>query len=433
MWSFYNRKYTVNQKEQKPEILQKDRGVTIVRLDENRVELRTTPGWREFLMLMFVFAICALLFSGLVIGFLSTHDWINDPPVSLILGGIGVVLLTGLVLAMVWWALYHTLHESFLTDTKSRKCIHTYCRFFRREIPFEDVEYIEEYSNQNGIGFYLKEKGKRWRTCIFFANAFTKSMCAPEAAVRIFTREFEKAGITFPGRKEGFLSKLEGNIKIVFWIIVFIAIFIGLAILPVVDLVMQTVEITRSRPTTGIIERVPEEPRNGESSGIAYTYTINGRRYESSRLIPEGIFSVDTEQRAESLEDVYAAGDEVTIHYDPAMPEKAHLIHGWNSAALVIVSFIWGILLILSAQWLKEKKLRPMLRAFLLSLGLTVLVHGIGTGIACASVGGKLGQAVRTSEVHWYLLAFAGLFAAWFAFFALRSGKYFSRRRGGSR
>jgi hypothetical protein len=187
----------VNRKEQQPEVLHKDPGVTIIRLDESRVELRTTPGWREYLMMVFVLAICTVLFFGLVIGFFSTVNWSDGPPTSLILGGIGVVLLTGVVLAMVWWVLYHTLPKSFLMDTKSRKCIHTYCRFFRREIPFEDVEYTEEYSNQNGIGFYLKEKGKLWRTCIFFANRFTKSMGAPEAAVRIFTREFEKAGITF--------------------------------------------------------------------------------------------------------------------------------------------------------------------------------------------------------------------------------------------
>ena len=81
---------------------------------------------------------------------------------------------------------------------------YTWCEMdhFRREIPFENVEYIEEYSNRNGIGFYLKEKGKLWRTCIFFANAFTKSMGAPEAAVRIFTGEFEKAGIVFDRPKE---------------------------------------------------------------------------------------------------------------------------------------------------------------------------------------------------------------------------------------
>jgi hypothetical protein len=431
MRSFSNRKCTVNRKEQQPEILQKDAGVNIVRLDEDRVELRTTPGWRKYLMMVFVLAICAVLFFGLVIGFFSTLDWSNDSRTSLILGGIGVVLLTGLVLAMVWWALYHTLPKSFLTDTKSRKCIHRYFRFFRREIPFEDVEYIEEYSNQNGTGFYLKEKRKRWRTCIFFANQFTKSMGAPEAAVRIFTREFEKAGITFPERKERFLSKPKGNIKAVFWIIVLIAIFIGLAILPVVELAVQTIEIEMSDSTTGTIVKIPDESRNGENPEIGCTYRVDGKSYTSGKLLPEMLIFNESENRAESLKDFYTTGEEVTIYYNPAKPEKAHLIHGWNLALVVIVSFIWGILLILVAVWFKEKRGNRI--PVLLPLGLTLLIYGIGTAIAGASIGGISSHAVITGDLHWHILAFACLFAAWFAFFILRSGKRFSQRRGGSR
>ena len=186
-----------------PEVLQKARGVTIVRLDENRIELRTViSGWRDYLQIAFVFGICAVLFFGLVFKMLSALSLSDSPPGSVTFAVIGVILMTGLVLLIMRWVLYHTLPQSFLMNTKSRKCFYTYLRFFRREIPFEDVEYIEEDGNHNGVGFFLKEKGRQWRTCIFFANGFTKSMGAPEASVRIFTREFEKAGITFVKSKE---------------------------------------------------------------------------------------------------------------------------------------------------------------------------------------------------------------------------------------
>jgi hypothetical protein len=186
--------------QKKPEVLQKTGGVRITRLDERRVQLRTTPGRREYSMMVFVLLLCSFMIVVGIVGVVST---LEPGGGSLqLLGWAGLALWVLFFLIGIWLALYHTLPKTFTTDTQSRKCIHTFRPFFRREIPFEDVEYIEEYSNRNGIGFYLKEKGKLWRTCIFFANGFTKSMGAPEAAVRIFTREFEKAGITFAKSKE---------------------------------------------------------------------------------------------------------------------------------------------------------------------------------------------------------------------------------------
>jgi hypothetical protein len=183
-----------------PEILQRSGGVRITRLDEHRVQLRTTPGRREYSMMVFMLSLCTFMIIVGVVGVVSALD-----PGSgglQLLGLVGLALWVLFFLIGIWLALYHTLPKTFTTDTQSRKCTHTFRPFFCREIAFEDVEYIEEGTTRNGIGFYLKEKGKLWRTCIFFANAFTKSMGAPEAAVRIFKREFEKAGIVFDKSKE---------------------------------------------------------------------------------------------------------------------------------------------------------------------------------------------------------------------------------------
>jgi len=115
---------------------------------------------------------------------------------------------------------------------------------------------------------------------------------------------------------------------------------------------------------TGTIVRsaLSREPKAGHESGfsdsidLAYSYTVDGRQFEGSRVAYGGI---DKAKKAHSLHLEHPVGSTVTVFYDPASPHLCTLRRGLpkNMFALVAIGGMFAVLslymlVMIAIRWL---------------------------------------------------------------------------------
>ena len=77
------------------------------------------------------------------------------------------------------------------------------------------------------------------------------------------------------------------------------------------------------------------------SADIRYTYTVNGKVYNSGKIVV-GSYSSNSARRAEKLTRRYRKGSNVKVYYNPVMPGEAVLKPG--GTILIYGPFAFGII-----------------------------------------------------------------------------------------
>ena len=412
------------------EILYQNRDITITRLDENRVVLKTMPRWYYYLALVFFILLCGAFMAVGVFGFVSIAEDAAkgefDAWYELVGAFFVVFLLFTFPVGILWIVAYHALPKSFIVDSEARECSQNYSLFFKRTIPFEEIESFktekvyEPRSSGYKYALYLNKSKWPWRVCLFQTSRVQQS--GPSEAARILkeqigkshalpSREELKERRRTPGRRVANIGQWAIAIPLVASLLLF------LVILPPVEIVWATVNLLQIRSTTtGTIIEAPAGDDSQAKPTVRYRYTIGGREYESTRFVP-GLLMDYVEDTRDRLRDMkYAVGQQVTVYYNPGNPSQARLKYGWPFLAAGFSLFVWGMLLTGYGQWRKKENRKYWV--IFSSLGPALLILGFGE---LAVGGGDVDEVtINVSEIHWHLLVFGVLFLSSLSYQAFR-------------
>lgn len=129
--------------------------------------------------------------------------------------------------------------------------------------------------------------------------------------------------------------------------LIFVPLFLALLFLMPVEFCASSWHLWRADSTTQgrIISSQPQNHRGNTRSLIRYSYTVDGRRYESDRVRAGWISNKSYEAGAGELAKSLSEGSKITVRYDPRHPEFALLEYGWPKWSLGFSLGVWGMLL----------------------------------------------------------------------------------------
>jgi hypothetical protein len=324
---------------------------------------------------------------------------------------------------LFWIAAFHILPKGFLVDSAAKKCTQAYSLFFRREIPFENIESFKvdrDYGAKSSSYYYtLYLFRRKWPRRINIFNTLKSISKGTKAAQRIIEEQIEKSW-KLPTEEELKQRKLTPGRRfenVAEWVVgipIIAAVLLLLVILPTLETLWATVNLVQMRSsTTGIITEVSTEDTGQTKPLLKYTYTVNGKEYESSRYLPGLLSEYVEDSRQRFRKEKYSAGRQVTVYYSPGNPARACLKYGWPVWPTAFALFLWGMALIGYGQVRKEKN-RPYW-LLISSVGPALLLCGFGAGITLDS-----DAAIEVSKIHWYFLAFGILFVISLLYHAFR-------------
>jgi hypothetical protein len=415
------------------EILYQDRDITITRLDEHRVILRTIPRWYNYLALGLLVLFCGAFMAVSVFGFISISEDAARGEFNTWYGLVGAFLVVFFMFAfpagILWTAAYHVLAKSFMVDSDAKKCMQDYSLFFKRAIPFEEIESFETEevhspkSSRYAFALYLIRSKWPWRVCVFQTSRST-TKGASEAA-HILKEEIEKShklptGVELKKRRRTPVRRITNIGQWAIAIPMVAALLLFLVVLPPVETVWATVNLLQMRSsTTGTIIKAPAGDDGQAKPTVRYRYAVGGREYESTRFVP-GLLMDYVEDTRDRLRDMkYAVGQRVTVYYNASNPSQARLKYGWPFLAVGFSFFVWGMLLTGYGQWRKKENRKYWV--IFSSLGPALLILGFGE--VAAGGGDADGVAINVSEIHWHLMIFGVLFVSSLTYQAFRKKK----------
>lgn len=94
-----------------------------------------------------------------------------------------------------------------------------------------------------------------------------------------------------------------------------------------------------------VISSEQKSHRGNTNSLIRYSYTVDGRGYESDRVRAGWISNKAYESGAGDLSESLSPGSEVSVRYDSHHPEFALLEYGWPKWSVGFSLAVWGMLL----------------------------------------------------------------------------------------
>ncbi|MGC9353749.1 MAG: DUF3592 domain-containing protein [Mariniphaga sp.] len=105
-----------------------------------------------------------------------------------------------------------------------------------------------------------------------------------------------------------------------------------------------------------------KEGKSQYEARISYSYEVDGKKYNSTRIYSNGSYSGGNITKAKELADKYPSGKTVDVYYDPELPESAALKPGVSGndilmAALPLLFLLAGLAVLIGA--LKPQRSTP--------------------------------------------------------------------------
>jgi hypothetical protein len=209
------------------------------------------------------------------------------------------------------------------------------------------------------------------------------------------------------------LAQLVQAVKVIFGVALILALLALLAILfflPPVALFFETWDLPRLRATAPAtitrVERIVHDETTRPV--IAYEYTVGGKHYTSSRLMPGFFGNIGGWTGGDRLLKQYRVGQKVDIYYDPNSPARTALLYGWFVMSLGFTTVVWcGIVLPPLANSIQSPGRADALRA----TGIVGAVYGFLLMFTHTAV-------LSPREGVWHLLAIAVAWPCVFAWLA---------------
>jgi hypothetical protein len=118
----------------------------------------------------------------------------------------------------------------------------------------------------------------------------------------------------------------------------------------------------REWPTaSGQVVETSVETLSGRNIGYApvvrYRFEVNGAIYRSSKILLTDHPNFDTAEEAEAYAADYPVGSAVTVHYDPANPERAALFVASDPTPIYIlaaVGFLIACIGLVPERWTRD-------------------------------------------------------------------------------
>lgn len=129
--------------------------------------------------------------------------------------------------------------------------------------------------------------------------------------------------------------------------LIFVPLFLALLFMMPLEFCVASWHLWRAdATTTGRVISSEQKSHHGNSlSLIRYSYTVDGRSYESDRVRAGWISNKGYEAGAGGLAKFLSAGSQVSVRYDSHHPEFAQLAYGWPKWSLGFSLAVWGMLL----------------------------------------------------------------------------------------
>lgn len=156
-----------------------------------------------------------------------------------------------------------------------------------------------------------------------------------------------------------------------------------------VEFVISTWHLSKvTESTEGIVthSEITRGRKSVTGSRIAYTYSVNGTKYTSTRSQAGWISDSARQSGGGAVAESNPRGNSVLVHYDPRSPEFSIITWGWPKWSFGFSAGVWGLL---STYWAKEsnrkggaKRIRIALAKSLTFVGfITIFFFPITLGI----------------------------------------------------
>lgn len=130
-------------------------------------------------------------------------------------------------------------------------------------------------------------------------------------------------------------------------LLIFIPLFLALLFAMPLEFCVASWHLWRADATTEgrVVSSQQKAHRGNTRSLIRYTYSVDGRSYESDRVRAGWISDKGYEASGGDLAQSLSPGSQVTVRYDAAHPEFALLEYGWPKWSVGFSLAVWGMLL----------------------------------------------------------------------------------------
>ncbi len=127
--------------------------------------------------------------------------------------------------------------------------------------------------------------------------------------------------------------------------LVFVPLLLALLFMMPLEFCVSSWHLWRADAATEgrVISSEHKNHRGNTRSLIRYSYTVDGRSYESDRVRAGWISNKGYESGAGSLAQFLSPGSQVSVRYDTAHPEFALLEYGWPKWSLGFSLAVWGM------------------------------------------------------------------------------------------
>lgn len=129
--------------------------------------------------------------------------------------------------------------------------------------------------------------------------------------------------------------------------LVFVPLLLALLFMMPLEFCVSSWHLWRADSTTEgrVISSEQKSHRGNTRSLIRYSYSVDGRSYESDRVQAGWISDKAYESGAGDLAKSLSTNKEVVVRYDSANPEFALLEYGWPKWSVGFSLAVWGMLL----------------------------------------------------------------------------------------
>lgn len=200
------------------------------------------------------------------------------------------------------------------------------------------------------------------------------------------------------------LKKIVAIIGTLFLGTLFLCLFVALFLGPPLALVLESIDIVRLRSTAPgkVTEITMKRGGHGTSRAvISYSFIVHGQQFQSDRFFPGFFANHLTWTGGGAIARNYAAGQPITVHFNPNNPSCCALEQGWSKVSVGFFAVGWGLVLSGISQRNQTKARR---RNWVLSVGLASTVYGFALLFFAP-------PAVRLPDLHWHGLAWCAAFA----------------------